>query len=138
MYEYLDAQEKAGNRFNNKTQPMNCQVCANTIKYNEPGNPMETCFRETVYQGETFHFCSDHCQEIFAEEPEKYIQTYISSHQALQGNCAPEGVDTHAPDFNPGDHIADYWRLDPRATGDFNGSEDQKNFAAWRDQATKN
>jgi phenol hydroxylase P3 protein len=66
------------------------------------------------------------------------VQTYISSHQALQGNCAPEGVDMNAPDFNPGAHIAEYWKLDKRATGDFNGSEDQKNFAAWRDQATKN
>jgi phenol hydroxylase P3 protein len=47
-------------------------------------------------------------------------------------------VDTSAPDFNPAAHIADYWRLDPRATGDFKGSDDQKNFAAWRAQATKN
>ena len=138
VLEYLDAQEKAGNRFNNKTQPMNCQVCVSTIKFNEPGDPMEMCFRETEYKGEKFHFCSDHCQEIFANEPEKYIQTYISANQALQGKCAPEGVDVEAPDFKPGEHIAAYWRLDKRATGDFNGSEDQKNFAAWRAQATKN
>ena len=138
MYEFLDQQAKAGNRFNNRTQPMNCQVCVSTMKFNEPGDPMNTCFRESMYQGEKFHFCSDHCQAIFDHEPEKYIQTYISSHQGLQGNCAPEGVDTKAADFNPGEHIAAYWRLDPRATGDFNGSEDQKNFAAWRHQATKN
>ena len=61
-----------------------------------------------------------------------------ATHQGLQGNCAPEGVDTSAPDFNPAEHIAAYWRLHPSATGDFNGSEDQKNFAAWRHQATKN
>ena len=138
MYEFLDQQAKAGNRFNNRTQPMNCQVCVSTMKFNEPGDPMNTCFRESMYQGEKFHFCSDHCKEIFDHEPEKYIQTYISSHQGLQGNCAPEGVDTKAADFNPGEHIAAYWRLDPKATGDFNGSEDQKNFAAWRHQATKN
>jgi phenol hydroxylase P3 protein len=76
--------------------------------------------------------------EIFENEPEKYIQAYISSHQALQGNCVPDGVDTKAEDFNPGDHIATYWRLDKQATGDFNGSEDQKNFAEWRNIATKN
>ena len=99
---------------------------------------MSVCFRETVYKGEKFHFCSDHCQEIFAHEPEKYVQTYVSSHQALQGNCAPEGVDTSAPDFNPDAHIAAFWNMDPRGTGDFNGSEDQQNFAAWRNQATKN
>ena len=34
--------------------------------------------------------------------------------------------------------MREYWRMDPRASGDFNGSEDQKNFAQWRDQATKN
>ena len=56
----------------------------------------------------------------------------------LQGNCAPEGVDTTAPDFDPGAHIAAYWRLDPAATGDFEGSQDQANFAAWRHQATTN
>ncbi len=33
---------------------------------------------------------------------------------------------------------ADYWRLDKAATGDFNGSQDQANFAAWRNLATKN
>ena len=130
--------EKAGKRFNNKTAPMNCQVCINTIKYNEPDDPMKTCFRSTQYKGEKYHFCSDYCAEIFAAEPEKYIQAYISSHQVLQGNCAPEGVDASAPDFNPAKHIEAYWRLDPKSTGDFNGSQDQANFAAWRDQATKN
>ncbi|MCE1186266.1 MAG: YHS domain-containing protein, partial [Rhodocyclales bacterium] len=138
VYEFWAEEEKAGRRFNNKTQPMNCQVCVSTIKFNEPGDPMQQCFRETVYKGEKFHFCSDHCQEIFAHEPEKYVQTYVSSHQALQGNCVPEGVDASAPDFRPGEHIAAYWRLDKRATGDFNGSEDQHNFATWRALATKN
>jgi phenol hydroxylase P3 protein len=34
--------------------------------------------------------------------------------------------------------MLDYWKLDKRALGDFNGSEDQANFAKWREQATKN
>jgi len=138
VLEHLDAQEKAGNRYNNKTQPMNCQVCVSTMKFNEPGDPMEMCFRESVYKGEKFHTCSDHCKEIFDNEPEKYIQTFISSHQALQGNCEPDGVDVNAPDYKPGSQMLDYWKLDKRATGDFNGSDDQANFAKWREQATKN
>jgi len=117
---------------------MNCQVCVSTMKFNEPGDPMEMCFRESVYNGEKFHTCSDHCKEIFDNEPEKYSQTFISSHQVLQGNCEPDGVDTSAPDFKPGQDMLGYWKLDKRALGDFNGSEDQKNFAAWREQATKN
>lgn len=136
--EYWDKMEKQGKRFINYTQPMNCQCCLNTVKYNEPDDPMSTCFRESVYKGEKFHFCSDFCKEIFDNEPEKYVQAWISSHQALQGNCAPEGVDTTAADFDPGKHISAFWRLDERATGDFNGSEDQKNFAAWRNLATRN
>jgi phenol hydroxylase P3 protein len=136
--EHFDKQEKAGKRFNNKTQPMNCQVCVSTIKFNEPGDPMEMCFRETVYKGEKFHFCSDHCKEIFEDEPEKYVQTFISSHAALQGKCEPEGSDVNAHDYRPGARMHAYWRMDKRATGDFNGSEDQKNFARWRAQATKN
>ena len=51
VLEYLDAQEKAGNRFDNKTAPMNCQVCVSTMKFNEPGDPMEMCFRESIYKG---------------------------------------------------------------------------------------
>ena len=117
---------------------MNCQCCLNTVKYNEPGDPMSTCFRESVYKGEKFHFCSDHCKEIFDFEPEKYVQAYISSHQALQGNCAPEGVDPSAPGFNPAEYMLDFWRLDAAVQGDFNGSADQKNFAAWRELATTN
>ena len=99
---------------------------------------MSTCFRESVYKGEKFHFCSDHCKEIFDFEPEKYVQAYISSHQALQGNCAPEGVDPSAPGFNPAEYMLDFWRLDAAVQGDFNGSADQKNFAAWRELATTN
>jgi phenol/toluene 2-monooxygenase (NADH) P3/A3 len=43
-------------------------------------------------------------------------------------------------DFNPGQAVLDYYHLlDKRATtATSNGSEDQKNFAAWREQATKN
>jgi YHS domain-containing protein len=53
----------------------------------------QTFAREGCYLGESFHFCSDHCQEIFEHELEKYVQADLSSHQALQGSCAPEGVD---------------------------------------------
>lgn len=136
VFELWDAEAKKGNRFLNETQPMNCQVCQNTVHYNEPGDPTSICFRETEYEGETYHFCSDHCKDIFENEPEKYSQAWISTHQVMQGNCLP---DSAGGDVDMQTVVRDYWGLIPgQDTGDFEGSQDQKNFAAWRATATTN
>ena len=107
---------------------MNCQVCVSTIKFNEPGDPMEMCFRETTYQGEKVHFCSDHCQEIFENEPEKYIEAWLPMQQLFQ-----------APLFGDLPGWMDWVSLRAgKDNGDYEGSEDQQNFEAWRAKATSN
>jgi phenol/toluene 2-monooxygenase (NADH) P3/A3 len=129
----------SGERYKNPTIAMICQVCQQTVHYNEPGDPTAICFRESDYEGEKYHFCSDHCKEIFDYEPDKYIQAWIPTHQALQGNCYDANVDETAPGFDPKAAMNDYWHIvDGRDNGDFEGSEDQRNFAAWRNLATKN
>jgi phenol hydroxylase P3 protein len=133
--EHWREEAKKGNRFYNKTLPMLCQTCQIPMLFTEPGDPTQICYREVDYKDNKYHFCSDGCKEIFEHEPEKY---FISSHAALQGKCEPEGSDVNAHDYRPGARMHAYWRMDKRATGDFNGSEDQKNFARWRAQATKN
>jgi phenol hydroxylase P3 protein len=91
------------------------------------------------YKDNKYHFCSDGCKEIFEHEPEKYIQAWLPVHQIYQGNCFNEGVDPTAEGFDPLAAVLDYYHLNfGRDNLDFEGSEDQKNFDAWRGMATKN
>ncbi|KUE85146.1 phenol 2-monooxygenase [Cupriavidus necator] len=136
--EYLGEQAKVGNRFYMKTLPMLCQTCQIPMLFTEPGNPGKVCTRETNYFGNKFHFCSDHCKEIFEHEPEKYVQAWLPVHQIYQGNCFKPGTDATAEDFDPLAAVLEYYEVEPRDTMDFDGSEDQKNFATWRGQATSN
>ena len=137
--EYWGEQAKAGKRYYNNTLPQLCQVCQIPMLFTEPGDPTKICYRETDYKGEKYHFCSDGCKGIFGHEPEKYIQAWLPVHQIYQGNCFPEGADPTAPGFEPLAEVLKYYHLvHGRDNLDFEGSEDQKNFAAWRDIATKN
>lgn len=137
--EFYREQQKAGNRFYNKTLPMLCTVCQIPMLFTEPGDPTTICYRETDYQGDKYHFCSDHCKEIFENEPEKYVQSWLPVHQIYQGNCFKPDVDPTKPDFDPLKAVLDYYELEfGRDNLDFEGSEDQRNFAAWRGQALTN
>jgi phenol hydroxylase P3 protein len=138
-FEYWREQAEAGNRFYNKTLPMLCQTCQIPMVFTEPGDPTKTCYRESDYKGEKFHFCSDGCKEIFDHEPEKYLQSWLPAHEIYKGNCFPEGTDPTAAGFDPLAAVLDYYNIQPgRDNLDFEGSEDQKNFAAWRGMATRN
>ncbi|HEY3433361.1 MAG TPA: aromatic/alkene/methane monooxygenase hydroxylase/oxygenase subunit alpha [Rhodocyclaceae bacterium] len=138
-FEYWAEQHKAGNRFYNNTLPMLCQVCQIPMLFTEPGDPTQICYRETDYKEEKYHFCSDHCKHIFEHEPEKYVQAWLPVHQIYQGNCFPEGADPSAPGFDPLAEVLKYYHLNHgRDNMEFEGSEDQRNFDAWRAQATKN
>ncbi|MCL2656281.1 MAG: aromatic/alkene/methane monooxygenase hydroxylase/oxygenase subunit alpha [Betaproteobacteria bacterium] len=137
--EYWREQAAQGNRFYNKTLPMLCQTCQIPMLFTEPGDPTKICYREADYKGEKYHFCSDGCKEIFENEPEKYIQAWLPVHQVYQGNCFPEGTDPTAEGFDPLAAVLRYYHLESgRDNLDFEGSEDQRNFAAWRGQATTN
>ncbi|RQZ38004.1 YHS domain-containing protein [Burkholderia sp. Bp9090] len=138
-FDYWGEQAKAGNRFYMKTLPMLCQTCQIPMLFTEPGNPKKIGARESNYLGNRFHFCSDHCKEIFDHEPQKYVQAWLPVHQIHQGNCFPPDADPSAEGFDPLAAVLDYYEVQMgRDNLDFDGSEDQKNFAAWRGQATRN
>ena len=138
-FDYWGEQAKAGNRFYMKTLPMLCQTCQIPMLFTEPGNPTKIGARESNYLGNKFHFCSDHCKEIFDHEPQKYVQAWLPVHQIYQGNCFPPDADPSAEGFDPLAAVLDYYEVQMgRDNLDFDGSEDQKNFAAWRGQATSN
>lgn len=138
-YEFWREQAAKGNRFYNKTLPMLCQICQIPMVFTEPGDPTKICYREVDYKGDKYHFCSDHCKEIFEHEPEKYVQAWLPVHQIYQGNCFPEGTDPTVEGFDALGAVLKYYNLEHgRDNLDFDISEDKKNFAEWRGQATKN
>jgi len=138
-YEFWREQAAKGNRFYNKTLPMLCQTCQIPMLFTEPGDPTKICYREVDYKGDKYHFCSDHCKEIFEHEPEKYVQAWLPVHQIYQGNCFPEGTDPTVEGFDALGAVLKYYNLEHgRDNLDFDISEDKKNFAEWRGQATKN
>ena len=137
--EFWREQAQQGNRFYTNTLPLLCQVCQVPMFFTEPDDPTKICYRRSEYRGDQFHTCSDHCKAIFDHEPEKYIQAWLPTHQVYQGHCFPEGADPGAAGFDPLTEVLKYYELGlGRDNLDFDGSEDQRNFAAWRNTATRN
>ena len=131
--EYLRAQQAQGKRFYNKTLPMLCTTCQIPMFFTEPGDATKIAYRETEHRGDKYHFCSDHCQDIFAHEPEKYVQSWLPVHQIYQGNCFKPGTDPTQPGFDPLAAVMDYYEVKVGEDNfDFEGSQDQKNFNEWR------
>ncbi len=58
--------------------------------------PRKICYRESEFKGDKYHFCSDHCKDIFDGEPQKYVQAWLPVHQIYQGNCFKPGTDPTA------------------------------------------
>ena len=52
-------------------------------------------------------------EEIFDNEPEKYIQAWLPTHQVYQGNCFPEGADPSQPGFEPLTEVLKYYNFNP-------------------------
>jgi phenol/toluene 2-monooxygenase (NADH) P3/A3 len=138
-FEFWREQADKGNRFYNKTLPMLCQTCQIPTVFTEPDDPTKICYRETTYKGDKYHFCSDHCQHIFENEPEKYVQAWLPVNQIYQGNCFDDGVDPGAPGFDPLAAVLEHCRMvHGRDNLDFEGSEDQRNFEEWRGMSKRN
>ena len=138
-YEFWSEEEAKGNRFYNKTLPMLCQTCQIPMFFTEPGDPTKIAYRESDYKGDKYHFCSDGCKHIFDNEPEKYIQSWLPVHQIYQGNCFNEGTDPTAEGFDPLMAVLAYYNINVgRDNFDYKGSEDEKNFNAWRNAASSN
>jgi phenol hydroxylase P3 protein len=117
--------EAAGQRFHNHALPMQCQVCQQPMMFTEPGDGRWIAYRETQHEDESFHFCSDQCQAIFANEPDKYVQAQLPSHAILQAS----GSETTENALQAS--IADLGVVIGRDTGAFHGSEDDTNFTLW-------
>ncbi len=116
-----------GNRHLNTGLAQLCQVCQFPMIFTEPDDPTKLCHREVDYKNEKYHFCSDHCKHIFEDEPEKFIQAWLPMPQLFMGNSGGGGVE---------EWMEWVGMVPGRDNMDFEGSEDQKNFALWKGQAT--
>lgn len=127
-WDHVSKMAAAGAPFKNYGLAKLCQTCQLPTVFTEPDDPTMLCHRETTYKGETYHFCSDGCQEIFEHEPEKYIQAWLPMPQLFQD---PVRGDLGA--------WMDWAGLrDGFDNGDYVGSHDQANFEKWRGMATRN
>ena len=111
-----------GKRFYNNALPQLCTTCQIPMGFTEPDDPTKICFRDTKYNGERYHFCSDGCKDIFEHEPEKYVQSWLPVHQIFQGNCG--GADI-------GD-VLNWYHLNLGSDNlDYAGSPEQKLWDEW-------
>ena len=118
---YWQAQHKAGQRWTNPGLPMLCQICQIPMAFPEPGDPTQICYRQVEHKGDTYHFCSDGCCDIFKGEPEKYVQAWLPVHQIFQGNCGGATLP----------EVLDWYHLKPEDAGDYADSADRANWARW-------
>lgn len=127
-WEHIKKMDEAGTPFNNFGLAKLCQTCQLPTVFTEPGDPSTLCHRETEYKGETYQFCSDHCCDIFNEEPEKYIQAWLPMPALFQD---PLNGDLEA--------WMKWVSLENGSdNGDYQGSHDQASFQKWRAMTTSN
>ncbi len=125
------AEGKEG-RWYNQILPMLCQVCQVPTLFTEPGDATEISLRETTYHGMKYHFCSDHCKEIFEHEPKKYVQAWIPVHQIYQGSCYPDEINPASPGDSPVREVIRYYGINGgEDNGEFASSEDRQHFRQW-------
>jgi len=117
--------EEQGERFYNSGLPQLCQTCQIPMFFTECGHdePEEISYRESVYNDERFHFCSDMCKTIFDNEPEKYVHSWLPVHQIFQGNCGGEGLDK----------VMEYYNMGVGEMNlDYKGSPDEQRWKKWK------
>jgi phenol hydroxylase P3 protein len=120
--EHWKKQEEQGKRWFNNSLPMLCQICQIPMAFTEPDDPGKICQRESTYHGMKHHFCSDGCKDIFDNEPEKYVQSWLPVHQIYQGNCGGASVP----------EVLDWYHLNPgHDNGEYNTSPDKLNWDKW-------
>ena len=104
--------------------PMLCQVCQVPVIFTEPGDPTTISVRETEFEGEKYHTCSNGCQWIFEREPKKYVQAWLPVHQIYQGNCGGPSVP----------EVLEWYGFDEGDGGEYKGSRDHQNWLKWHDE----
>lgn len=125
-WDYIKKYEsETGEPFLNFGLPKLCQTCQLPAWASDPGEPTKLGQHETEFEGEIYHFCSEGCQHIFENEPEKYAQAWLPIQALIR-------------DF--GENIPGWmeWvHLNPDQDNmSFHGSEDEKNFSAWKSQVS--
>ncbi len=120
-----------------------CPCCARSARSRccspSPAIRPASATARASYEGETYHFCSDGCKNIFDHEPEKYVQAWLPVHQIYQGDCFGPDADPTSPDFNPLLEVIKWYRVNVGVdNAPYEGSADQKNFETWRAMSTTN
>jgi phenol hydroxylase P3 protein len=132
-FDHWSKEQKKEGRWFNQVLPMLCQVCTVPMLFTEPGDPTQIAYRESTYHGMKYHFCSNHCQEIFDYEPRKYVQSWLPVHQIYQGNCYPDDINPASPGDSPVREVLRFYGVKGgEDNGDFNTSQDKSNFSKWR------
>ncbi len=108
--------------------PQLCNTCQIPMAFTEPDDPTAICFRALEHNGEKYHFCSDGCRDIFAFEPDKYVQSWLPVHEIFKGNCG--GADLK-------DVLAWYHLVGGTDNMEYIGSAEQTNWDQWMAQRTK-
>jgi len=122
-YELWGQMAKEGKRFYNNALPQLCNVCQIPMAFTEPDDPTTICYRTSEYRGDTHHFCSDGCKDIFDNEPEKYIQSWLPVHQIYQGNCGGASVED----------VLKWYHINLGADNmDYEGSPEQEMWEQWQ------
>ena len=125
-YEYWAKQKEEGTFEYQKGLPQLCQVCQIPMIFTDvQSDPMQIVYRDTKFNGDRYHFCSDGCKDIFEHEPEKYVQAWLPVHQIFQGNCGGPTLD---------DTLA-WYKFTPEDRGDYIGSADYKRWEEWKGKA---
>ncbi len=119
--------EDESKRFYTEALPQLCTTCQIPMLFTEMDDPTQICYRDSIFEGERYHFCSDGCKDIFDDEPEKYVQAWLPVHQILQGNCGGPGVE---------DVLRDYYQFNVGADNlDIKGSPDEERWKKWKNIA---
>jgi phenol hydroxylase P3 protein len=123
-WELAKEMEARGERFYTKALPQLCNTCQVPMLFTEVDDPTQICYRESIYNGDRYHFCSDGCKDIFDEEPEKYVQSWLPVHQIFQGNCG-------GPELE--DILRDYYHMNVGTDNlDIKGSPDEVRWKKWK------
>lgn len=137
--EHFTQLQQRGSRFYNGIPPLLCTTCRWPLIFTEPGDSGRISHRHGQYRDEQFNFCSTHCQDIFDHEPEKYLQTSTPVHQIYQAQGQGSGSRSEAlgnESTTAMDAMLAVSGLhDGQDNGDFENSEDRKNFEVWRGDA---
>ena len=125
--EYYRAQQAAGQRWQSRGRPMWCRTCHFPAWFTQPGQPRWLVPVQAELDGQTEHFCSVHCRNIFQREPAKYQQSQPRLQQFLAAQAGATGLEFDAFGAAAANGVAPT----EDGGGEFIGSADQRHFREW-------